>query len=216
MPTTTSSQKSQDDSTNQRQRLELSVAQVSASAFAAVTATVGASYLGVTGTVIGAAVASVLTVVANAIYLTSLHRTRERLVGLVPAQVASRRIPLRRVRGRPIPWRAMAVGAVATFVVLGALVTLVEAAAGRPLTDIVRNQPGQGTSFLGGESAGSGASRPPTHTPSTPAGTSPAPSSSPTTSTPSPTSVAPSSPSSPSTSASAPSSSEVPTDLPTP
>src|SRR4029079_2584099 len=84
---------SQDDPTNHRNRLDLSVAQVVASAFAAVTATVGASFLGVAGTVIGAAVASVLTVVANAIYLASLHRTRDRLAGLAPAPTGSRAPP---------------------------------------------------------------------------------------------------------------------------
>src|SRR6476661_4931757 len=126
MPTMTDAKMSQDDLTNHRNRLDLSVAQVVASAFAAVTATVGASFLGVAGTVIGAAVASVLTVVANAVYIASLHRTRDRLAGMVPAQTGSRAIPWpgargtawRKVRGRPIPWRAVAVGALAVFAVL--------------------------------------------------------------------------------------------------
>ena len=147
-------------------RLDLSVAQVVASAFAAVTATVGASFLGVAGTVIGAAVASVLTVVANAVYIASLHRTRDRLAGMVPAQTGSRAIPWpgargtawRKVRGRPIPWRAVAIGALAVFAVLVGLITIVEATAGRPLSDILRNQPGHGTSFLGGDSGGGGGS----------------------------------------------------------
>ncbi len=57
-----------------RPRLQLSATQIIASALAAVTATFGASYLGVAGTVIGAAVASVLTVVGNAVYSHSLQR----------------------------------------------------------------------------------------------------------------------------------------------
>ena len=191
----TDTKTSPDDPTSKRNGLDLSVAQVVASAFAAVTATIGASFLGVAGTVIGAAVASVLTVVANAIYLTSLHRTRDRLAGLVPAQAGShatpwpgaRDAPWRKIRGRPIPWRAVAVGVVAVFVVLVGLITIVEAAAGRPLTDIVRNHAGHGTSFLGGDSGGGGGSTSPTHGPSTSVGTSPhAPASSSPTATPTP------------------------------
>jgi len=193
MPTTTNAQKSQDDLTSPPHRLDLSVAQVVASACAAITATVGASYLGVAGTVIGAAVASVLTVVANAIYLTSLRRTRDRLAGFVPNPIGSPPPRWRPARGRPIPWRTIAVGAVAVFVLLGGLVTIVEAAAGRPLTDIVRNQPGHGTSFLGGESAGSGSSTP-THAPSASVTSSPqAPASTSPTATPSAPSSVPSS-----------------------
>jgi hypothetical protein len=96
----TDAKMSQDDPTSHRNRLDLSVAQVVASAFAAVTATVGASFLGVAGTVIGAAVASVLTVVANAIYLASLHRTRDRLAGLAAAQTGSQAT---RGRAREMP-----------------------------------------------------------------------------------------------------------------
>src|SRR6185437_10549897 len=109
MPTMTDAKMSQDDPTNHRNRLDLSVAQV---------------------------VASALTVVANAIYLASLHRTRDRLAGLAPAQTGSRATPWpgardapwRRIRGRPIPWRAVGIGAVAVFAVLVGLITVVEAA----------------------------------------------------------------------------------------
>lgn len=216
MPMTTHAKMSQDDLPSQRNRLDLSVAQVVASAFAAVTATIGASFLGVAGTVIGAAVASVLTVVANAVYLTSLHRTRDRLAGLVPDQTGSHAIPWpgargtqwRKFRSRPIPWRAVGVGALVVFAVLVGLITVVEAAAGRPLTDILRNQPGHGTSLLGG-SGGGGGSGPPTHGPSASVGTSPRvpASSSPTaTSTPSTPSSAPSSSSSAANPSSVPSS----------
>ena len=62
-----------------RPRLQLSTVQVLASALAAVTATIAGSFLGVNGTVIGAAIASVLTVTANAIYAHSLQRGRERV-----------------------------------------------------------------------------------------------------------------------------------------
>src|SRR5262245_25137239 len=207
MPTMIDANMSQDDPpTTKRQRLDLTVTQVVASAFAAVTATIGASFLGVAGTVIGAAVASVFTVVANAIYLDSLHRTRDRLADLVPGAPSPRAIPWpgardnpwwRKVRGRPIPWRTVAIGAVAVFAVLVGLITAVEAAAGRPLTDLLRNQPGHGTSFLGGDSGGDGTGTQ-THAPSASVTTSPqAPASRSVAATPITSSAVPSSSSSP-------------------
>jgi hypothetical protein len=60
-------------------RVQLSATQLIASALAAVTATIAASYLGISGTVIGAAIASLLTVTGNAVYSHSIHRTRERV-----------------------------------------------------------------------------------------------------------------------------------------
>jgi hypothetical protein len=71
-------------SSGTRPRLQLSAAQVLASALAAITATIAGSFLGVNGTVIGAAVASVLTVTANAIYAHSLRRTGERVRTAAP------------------------------------------------------------------------------------------------------------------------------------
>jgi hypothetical protein len=68
-----------------RPRLQLSATQLIASALAAVTTTIAASFLGINGTVIGAAVASVLTVAGNAIYSHSIHRTGERVRTAVPA-----------------------------------------------------------------------------------------------------------------------------------
>ena len=56
-------------------RLQLSATQLIASALAAVTATIAASYLGISGTVIGAAIASVITVSGNAVYSHSFRRT---------------------------------------------------------------------------------------------------------------------------------------------
>src|SRR3954453_16825129 len=74
-------------------RFDLSATQVMASALAAITATVAASYLGVSGTVIGAAVASVLTVIGNAVYGHSLRSTGNRVratAGLPPRAVPVR------------------------------------------------------------------------------------------------------------------------------
>ncbi|MDR2380991.1 MAG: hypothetical protein LBE08_07450 [Bifidobacteriaceae bacterium] len=55
----------------------ISVVQVLASALAAATATVALSYLGATGTILGAALASVITVVGNYVYSRSLRRTHQ-------------------------------------------------------------------------------------------------------------------------------------------
>lgn len=60
----------------------LSVTQIVASVLATITATVALSWLGVAGTVIGAALASVLTVVGNSVYARSIRRTRDRVVAL--------------------------------------------------------------------------------------------------------------------------------------
>jgi hypothetical protein len=71
--------------------LDLSVPQIAGSALAAATAAVAASFLGVTGTIIGAAVASAATTVGNAVYTHYIKRTRDHLVeahGLIAGQRA--------------------------------------------------------------------------------------------------------------------------------
>ncbi|MDR2252613.1 MAG: hypothetical protein LBD97_01925 [Bifidobacteriaceae bacterium] len=66
----------------------ISVVQVLASALAAVTSTVALSYLGVAGTIMGAALASMITVVGNYIYSRSLTRTH-RAVKTLAQQAAT-------------------------------------------------------------------------------------------------------------------------------
>src|SRR5579859_7028437 len=65
-------------------RLRLSPIQSIASGLAATTAAVAGSFLGVNGTVIGAAIASVLSVAGTAVYAHSLERTRARVRTSVP------------------------------------------------------------------------------------------------------------------------------------
>lgn len=72
-------------------RLQISLTQVVAAALAAISATVVASFFGVTGTVIGAAISSVFSVVGTAVYGHSLRRTRDRMREVVPATI--RRVP---------------------------------------------------------------------------------------------------------------------------
>ncbi|MFC4536431.1 hypothetical protein [Sphaerisporangium dianthi] len=62
-----------------KETLDLSAPQIVGGALAAATAAVGASFLGVHGTVIGAALASAGTTVGNAIYTHYIHRTKDRL-----------------------------------------------------------------------------------------------------------------------------------------
>jgi len=68
-----------DDTTR---KIDLNLAQVAAAALAAVTTAVLGSELGATGTLIGAAGASVITTVGTAVYKASLERSRERVRSL--------------------------------------------------------------------------------------------------------------------------------------
>lgn len=74
-----------------QRKFELSMPQILGSALAAVTAAVAASYLGVAGTVIGAALVSVASSVGTAIYTHYLKRTGDTVK-----------------RHTPIPWRELA------------------------------------------------------------------------------------------------------------
>jgi hypothetical protein len=140
-------------------RVDLSATQVLASALAAITATVAASYLGVSGTVIGAAVASVLTVTGNAVYAHSLRTTRDRVratAGRPPRSVLPRTddeppvLPDRdRSPASPV-WRRLAFGTVAVFTTVLTVVTGIELVAGRPISDLVRGQSGSGTTLFDG------------------------------------------------------------------
>jgi hypothetical protein len=162
-------------------RFDLSATQLIATALAAITATIAASYLGVSGTVIGAALASVVSAVGNAVYGHSLRSTRERVrvdrvlvrerrphVAAAPSGGATAMVDAppvlpsphasRADRPRPRPtktsrsdtaWRRIAIGSVASFVAVLAVVTGVEVVAGRPLSDLVRGDGGTGTSVFG-------------------------------------------------------------------
>jgi hypothetical protein len=150
-------------------RFELSGTQLIATALAAVTATVAASYLGVAGTVIGAAVGSVLSAIGTAVYSHSLRRTHARVREVVPAA---------RRRAAPVPnttptstpsksprqghsdfasvkaekqgrWHGVAIGSLAVFVAVLAVVTGTELVTGRPLSDLLRGTPASGTTIFG-------------------------------------------------------------------
>ena len=148
-------------------RLQISATQLIASALAAVTATFAASYLGVSGTVIGAAIASVVTVTGNAVYGHSLHRTSERVRTVVPTR-ARWLPPAKQDDVAPAdppkatsPFtRRLAIASVAVFAAVLAVVTSVEVVAGRPLSDLLRGTSGQGTTVFGPQHQARGKSTP--------------------------------------------------------
>src|SRR3954471_1707265 len=67
-----------DESADPPKRLQLSPVQVAASALAAVSAAVVASFFGVAGTMIGTGLASVISTGSAALYTASLRSTTER------------------------------------------------------------------------------------------------------------------------------------------
>jgi hypothetical protein len=145
-------------------RLQLSSTQLIASVLAAITATVAGSFLGVNGTIMGAAIASLVTVVGNAVYAHSIHRTRERVSTVAPAMrwmtpatlpsASSTTAVLPRVEPEPAApirggWRRVGLAAAGVFAALLTLLTTVEVVSGRPLSDLLRGKSGSGTTVFG-------------------------------------------------------------------
>jgi hypothetical protein len=122
-----------------------------AGALAAVTGAVVASFFGVEGTLIGAALGSILVTPAEAVY----SRT------LASADTLARRSLLRRVgeegaapsgegaskaHPEPIRWRRVAVAAVLAFGIAVGAITGMEAVARQPLASLFGSRPRQGAS----------------------------------------------------------------------
>jgi len=168
-----------------RQRLDLSVAKVLGSAFAAVTAAVVTSFAGVAGTVVGAAVVSVVATVGTAAYTHSLNRAKERMRTVQAAQGRVRAGGAGGAGGSttttpaPAPSRtprlatwAVAGAAVLVFLLSMGAVSAFELVAGRPLSSLLgRHHDRSGTSvgrvFGGGSAARKVPSKPPSTEPST-------------------------------------------------
>jgi hypothetical protein len=185
----------------EKEKIQLSLAQVAASSLAAVSAAIVCSFFGVAGTVIGTAIASVCATVGSALYVHSLRRTKARLRQLHQAGAVSppltevletTRRQWRRWVGQ-VPWRRVSLGAAGVFVFSIALVTVVELGVGKPLSSLfgISGSGDRGTS-LSTLVAGKKHHHPHSHSPSPKASssTSPSPTSSPThtaTSAPTPT-----------------------------
>jgi hypothetical protein len=141
--------------------------QVIAGAAAASSAAFLASYLGVTGTVIGAALASVVATVGTQMYSSSLHRssaavrrtatqfggrpgyveptTTDRGPGETMVLPAPVRIAPEPGRGRP--WARIVMTAAAVLAVTLGSITAVEAVAGKPLAALLGHSSATGTSL---------------------------------------------------------------------
>jgi len=157
---------------------QLRVAKLLATALAAVSGAVVASFFGVGGTLLGAALVSVLVAAAEAVYahsFASAHRVARRtLVRRMGDQAGANDEGASQAHPRPVRWQRVAAAAVLAFGVAVAAITGVEAVAGRPLASLFggRPRPGASTS-VGLVVAGADRQAPPTTRPSATSTTSP-------------------------------------------
>ncbi|MGH3318828.1 MAG: hypothetical protein ACRDN9_01390 [Streptosporangiaceae bacterium] len=133
-------------------RPRLSVTQIVASATAATSGAVAASYLGVYGTLMGAALMSVISTGGTVVYEHYFHRARgglrrvrARSTRHVPSTsdtgpTSGTRLGSRASRRRPAMWRAAAAGAAVVFVVAITGVSFAELLAGTTMSDVVGGQ----------------------------------------------------------------------------
>jgi hypothetical protein len=153
---------------------QLSALQVAAGALAAVSAAVVASFFGVAGTVIGAAVASVISTVGAAVYTESMRRTHAGLRRAGSLLVRSPQAPVHRSAGDrpPLPahldprrspprrrwarWAAVAATAVAVFGLAMVVVTTVELIGHQPVAALVGGSDQAGGTTLGSLTGASG------------------------------------------------------------
>jgi hypothetical protein len=182
------------DDADQPKRTQLSAVQIAAGALATVSSAVVASFLGVAGTLVGAALASVISTICATLYSESLKKTNERLRAVrqqraggrpaaAPAQ-AERRAVTRALpsgldpRRSPSPgrrprWVRGAVYAAAVFGLAMVIVTGVELIGQRPVSALVGNSSSSGTTTIG-SLTNTSSSR--DTTPTAPSSTTPAPS----------------------------------------
>ena len=181
---------------------QLRVPKLLAGALAAVSGAVIASFFGVEGTLIGAALVSLLVTPAEAVYthsLTSAHKVARRsLLRRVGDQAdaseeGTSEEGANEAQPQPIRWQRVAVAAVLAFGIAVAAITGVEAVANQPLASLVGTQPRPGGSpSVGVVVAGGDRSTPPaprapgtsTTSPSGPTATTTAPAGVPTTTAP--------------------------------
>ena len=131
----------------QQRRVALSATQILGGGLAAASAAFVASYFGVAGTVLGAAVMSIVATIGTALYAHWVERTADRLTQLAGPLFS--RPELERVRPpRHLPWRRIAVGTVAAFAVGFGVVTVVELAAGKPLSSLLGRNDDRGTTLV--------------------------------------------------------------------
>ncbi|WP_336028898.1 hypothetical protein [Geodermatophilus sp. FMUSA9-8] len=156
-------------------RLQLSPVQVAAGALAAVSSAVVLSFFGVAGTVIGAALASIVSTVGSALYSASLTTTGERLrkarvhrpapvadpadttaTRELPASLDPRRAPAPRQRPR---WVRVGAYAAAVFVTAMVVVTGIELVSQQPVSALVGGTETSSSSTTIGELSNASSSR---------------------------------------------------------
>jgi hypothetical protein len=145
---------------------QLSVPKLLAGALAAVSGAVVASLFGIEGTLIGAALVSLLVAPAEALYthsLASAHKVARRsLVRRVGEQAGASEEGASEAPPQPIRWQRVAVAAVVAFGIAVGAITGVETVAHQPLASLLgsRPRPGGSTS-VGVVVAGADRSAPP-------------------------------------------------------
>jgi hypothetical protein len=162
---------------------QLRVSKLLAGALAAVSGAVVASLFGVEGTLIGAALVSLLVAPAEALYthsLASAHKVARRsLLRRVGDQADSSEEGASeegasQAQPQPIRWQRVAVAAVLAFGIAVAAITGVEAVANQPLASLVGTQPrAGGSTSVGVVVAGGDRSTPPATRAPAPSTTSP-------------------------------------------
>ena len=175
-----------EETQDSRQKLELNPVQVMASALAAVTSAVLLSTLGTAGTIIGAAIGSLIATSGAAIYAYSLRVGRERVAAAQAAAIAkvnrrrsggstrqievlekpedTRRQSLREILPR-LPWKWIAIVAGAIFVVTMLVIVGFELLTGRSVSTYTGGSDGGGHRTSLGLGSSSKASQSPTPTP---------------------------------------------------
>jgi hypothetical protein len=130
-------------------KLELSTTQITGSALAAMSGAFFASWAGTTGTIVGAAVGSVIVTVGAATYTWSLQRTRD-AVKRTAAQVRlSGRMPAERPERQTgnLPWGKVALTSVAVMALGLGGITAIEAATGKPVSSYTGSSDSTGTTL---------------------------------------------------------------------
>jgi hypothetical protein len=145
---------------------QLRVPKLLAEALAAVSGAVVASFFGIEGTLIGAALVSLLVAPAEALYthsLASAHKVARRsLVRRGSEQPSASQEAASQAHPQPIRWQRVAVAAVVAFGIAVGAITGVEAIAQQPLASLVGSRPRQeGSTSVGVVVAGADRSAPP-------------------------------------------------------
>jgi hypothetical protein len=137
---------------HRERKLDLSPIQITGSALAAMSGAFFASWAGTTGTIVGAAVGSVIVTVGAATYTWSLQRTRDavkRTAAQVrqPGSQPGRPVERPERRRRDLPWGRLALTSVAVMALGLGGVTAIEAVTGKPASSLTGSSGSTGTTL---------------------------------------------------------------------